>query len=296
VAAKVVLDVSSLGAFALETVTQIDANTSASAGPVTQSITPTGTIAISFAGYGSAFVRLLQAQPMTSAVGIANAASYAGGGVAPGEVVSIFGTNLGPAAGARSQAVSGVVPNSLDGVRVWFDDIAAPILYAGAGQINAVAPYAIANRTSVRVEYLGAFSPAVVVPVLAAQPGIFASNGTGQAAVLNQDYSVNSAANPAARGSTIMIYATGQGATSPAGVDGLIALAASTAPPPPAVTVEIGNQAATVSYAGNAPGFVEGALQVNAIVPAGVAPGSAVPLFLAVGGASSQHGVTIAVR
>ena len=296
VAAKVVLDVSALGAFALETVTVIDANTSTSTGPVTQSITPTGTISISFPGYGSAFVRLAQAQPMTSAVGIVNAASYAGGGVAPGELVAIFGTNLGPAAGASSQPASGVVPNALDGARVWFDDIAAPILYAGAGQINAVVPYAIANRTSVRVEYLGAFSPAISVPVLAARPGIFTWNGAGQAAVLNQDYSVNSAANPAPRGSVIMIYATGQGATSSGGVDGLIARAASTGPPPPAVTVEIGGLAAAVSYAGNAPGFVAGALQVNALVPVSVAPGDAVPLSFAVGGASSPAGVTIAVR
>ena len=157
-------------------------------------------------------------------------------------------------------------------------------------------PYAIANRTSVRVEYLGAFSPAISVPVLAARPGIFTWNGAGQAAVLNQDYSVNSAANPAPRGSVIMIYAPGQGATSSGGVDGLIARAASTGPPPPAVTVEIGGLAAAVSYAGNAPGFVAGALQVNALVPVSVAPGDAVPLSFAVGGASSPAGVTIAVR
>jgi len=296
VAANVTLDVSALGAFALETVTVIDADTSASASPVTQSITPTGTISISFPGYGAAFVRLAQAQPMTSAAGIVNAASYAGGGVAPGELVAIFGTNLGPTSGASSQAAAGVLPNSLDGARVWFDDIAAPILYAGANQINAVAPYEIANDTSVRVEYLGAFSPAVAVPVLAAQPGIFTLNATGQAAVLNQDYSVNSAANPAGGGSVIMIYATGEGATSPAGVDGLMALAASPGPPPPALTVQIGGQAATVSYAGNAPGLVEGTLQINAVVPMSVAPGNAVPVSFAVGGASSPAGVTIAVR
>jgi uncharacterized protein (TIGR03437 family) len=296
VAAHVALDVSALGTYAMATVTIIDANTSASAGPATQSITPMGSISISFPGYGSAFVRLAQAQPMTSAAGIVNAASYAGGGVAPGELVAIFGTNLGPASGEISQPVAGVVPNSLAGARVWFDGIAAPILYAGAGQIDAVAPYAITNNTSVRVEYLGAFSSAFSVPVLPAQPGIFASNGAGQAAVLNQDFSVNSAANPAVRGSTIMIYATGQGATSPASVDGLVALAASTGQPPPAITVQIGGQAAAVSYAGNAPGFVEGAIQVNAVVPASVAPGDAVPLSLAVGGASSPAGVTIAVR
>jgi len=301
VAANVTLDVSALGSFSTANVTAINAGTSPS-GPLlaNQTVAANGTISILFPGYGVAFVRLAQAQPQISAGGIVNSATYAGGGVAPGELVDIFGQNLGPAAGLSSQASAGVVPNALSGVRVWFDGIAAPVLYASAGQLNVVAPYAIASETStsVRVEYLGAFSPAVSVPVLAAQPGIFALNasGAGPAAVLNQDYSVNSPAHPAARGDYIMIYATGQGVASPAGTDGLIALAASSGPPPPALTVLIGGQAATVSYAGNAPGFVEGALQVNAMVPAAVTPGSAVSVVISVNGAASPAAATIAVQ
>lgn len=300
VPANVTLDVSALGSFALAGVTVIDANTDPSAGPSTQSVTPQGTISISFPGYGVAFVRLAQAQPQISAAGIVNAANYAGGGVAPGELVAIFGKNLGPVVGVSNQVSAGVVPNSLAGTRVWFGNIAAPILYASAGQINAVAPYAIASETStsVRVEYLGASSLAVSVPVLPAQPGIFTLNGsgTGPAAVLNLDDLVNSAANPAARGDYVMIYATGQGATSPADVDGLVASAASPGPPPSAVTVQIGGQAATVSYAGNAPGLVEGALQVNAVIPTTVTPGNAVSIVVAVGGTSGPAAATIAVR
>ena len=301
VAANVTLDVSALGSYSTAAVTAINAGTSPS-GPLlaNQTVAANGTISILFPGYGVAFVRLAQAQPQISAGGIVNSATYAGGGVAPGELVDIFGQNLGPAAGLSSQASAGVVPNALSGVRVWFDGIAAPVLYASAGQLNVVAPYAIASETStsVRVEYLGAFSPAVSVPVLAAQPGIFALNasGAGPAAVLNQDYSVNSPAHPAARGDYIMIYATGQGVASPAGTDGLIALAASSGPPPPALTVLIGGQAATVSYAGNAPGFVEGALQVNAMVPAAVTPGSAVSVVISVNGAASPAAATIAVQ
>jgi uncharacterized protein (TIGR03437 family) len=298
VAANVTLDVSALGSFSLATVTAINANTDPSAVPSPQSVTPQGTIQIPFPGYGAAFVRLAQAQPQIAAGGIVNSASYAGGGAAAGEVLTIFGQNLGPASGQSNQVSAGIVPNSLAGVRVWFDGIAAPILYASAGQLNVVAPYAIADETStsVRVEYLGAFSPAVSVPVLAAQPGIFTldASGNGPAAVLNQDYSVNSSAHPAARGDYIMIYATGEGAASPAGTDGLIALAASSGAPPSAVTVLIGGQAATVSYAGNAPGFVEGAFQVNARVPETVTPGSAVSVVIAVNGAASPVTATIA--
>ncbi|MGA3205472.1 MAG: hypothetical protein ABSF12_23490, partial [Bryobacteraceae bacterium] len=300
VPAIVSLDVSALGSFALASVIEINADTSASAGPSAQSVTPASIIPVSFPGYGVAFVRLAQAPPVIFEGGIVNAATYAGGGVAPGEVVAIFGQNLGPVAGLSNQVSAGVVPNSLSGARVWFDGIAAPVLYAGAGQLNVLAPYEIAGQTStsVRVEYLGVFSPAVSVPVLAAQPGIFTLNalGAGQAAVLNQDYSVNSTASPAVRGSTILIFATGQGSVSPAGVDGLVALAPSTGQQPLAVTVQIGGQTATVSYAGNAPGLVEGALQVNAIVPATVTPGNAVAVVVAVGGASSPATATIAVQ
>ena len=300
VPATVTLDVSALGSFSLATVTAINANTDPSAVPPTQSVAPQGPISISFPGYGVAFVRLAQAQPQIAAGGIVNAATYAGGGVAPGELLTIFGQNLGPAPGSVNQVSAGIVPNSLDGVRVWFDGIAAPILYAGAGQVNVVAPYAIAGEasTSVQVEYLGAFSPSVSVPVLPAQPGIFSLNasGAGPAAVLNQDYSVNSATHPAAPGNAIMIFATGEGATSPANTDGLVALAASPGQPPPSVTVEIGGQAATVSYAGNAPGLVEGALQVNATVPATVTPGSAVSLVVTVGTTASPAVATIAVQ
>jgi uncharacterized protein (TIGR03437 family) len=300
VAATVTLDVSALGSFSLATVTAINANTDPSAGPTTQSITPQATIQIPFAGYGVAFVRLAQAQPQISAGGIVNAASYAGVGVAPGEVVAIFGQNLGPALGLGNQVSAGIVPNALAGVRVWFDGIAAPVLYASAGQLNAVAPYALASEssTSVRVEYMGVFSPAVSAPVLPAQPGIFTlyPSGIGPAAVLNADYSVNSTTHPAGRGDAIMIFATGEGVMSPAGVDGLVALAASPLPPPPAVTVQIGGQTATVSYAGNAPGMVDGALQVNAVVPTTVTPGSAVSVVVTVGGAASPATATIAVQ
>src|ERR1017187_8264109 len=208
VAANVTLDVSALGSFSLATVTAINASTSPSAGPSTQSITPQGTISVSFPGYGVAFVLLAQAQPQISSGGIVNSATYAGGGVAPGELVDIFGQNLGPASGLSNQGSAGIVPNSLAGVRVWFDGIAAPILYASAGQLNVVAPYAIAGETStsVRVEYLGAFSPAVSVPVLPAQPGIFIldASGAGPGGGLIQDYSGTSATNSAKRGAPLI--------------------------------------------------------------------------------------------
>src|ERR1017187_5740018 len=99
VSANITLDVSALGSFSSATLTAINSTTDPSTGPATQSITPQGTISVSFPGYGVAFVRLAQAQPQISSGAIGNAASYANSNVAPGEVLAIFGTNLGPTTG-----------------------------------------------------------------------------------------------------------------------------------------------------------------------------------------------------
>ena len=130
--------------------------------------------------------------------------------------------------------------------------------------------------------------------VVGSLPGIFSydSSGTGEGAILNQDNSVNSAANPAARGSVIQLYATGGGAM-PGAVEGTLAQ-------PPYVqlpaTARVGGIAAQVEYAGEAPGIIVGVLQINIVVPAGVTPGSAVSVDVTIGAATSKAGVTVAVK
>jgi uncharacterized protein (TIGR03437 family) len=150
------------------------------------------------------------------------------------------------------------------------------------------------------VEYLGAVSAPVSLPIVAAAPGLFTANslGSGQGSILNAgDGSVNSAAHPVARGDWVSIYGTGGGATTPASVDGLLA----TAPYPqvPAnvpVTVTMGGLPCTIEYAGAAPYLISGVMQINAQVPAGVTPGPSVPLAVTIGGVSAQTGVTVAVK
>jgi uncharacterized protein (TIGR03437 family) len=182
---------------------------------------------------------------------------------------------------------------------VYFDGIAAPLVYTSAKQASAIVPYEVAGKTTtqMQVEYLGAFSDPISVPVAAAVPGIFTGDfsGTGQGAVLNQDGKLNSAANPADRNSVVSLYATGEGQTTPAGLDGKIASAALPRPALP-VTVTIGGIPAEVTYAGGAQGLVAGGMQINARVPAAVAPGNAVPLVVSVGDINSRSGVTIAVK
>jgi uncharacterized protein (TIGR03437 family) len=231
---------------------------------------------------------------------IVNAANYANGPVAPGEIVSILGSGIGPPDGAGLQLESGLVANKLAGARVLFDGVAAPLLYAGGDQINAVVPYGVAGRasTQVQAEYLGARSKALTVPIAAASFGIFTmdASGAGQGAILNQDASVNSAANPATPGSIVVIYATGEGQVSPRPVDGSITGSGALAKPLGKVTVWIAGAQAEVLYAGAAPGQVAGVLQVNARIPGGIASGPGVPVMLAVGEFKSQAGVTLAVQ
>ncbi len=293
------LDLSAVGTFTSATLVNLDATTPAG-GPVPVQLTPAAQMEVTIPGYGAALLRLANASPVLPAAGIANAASYASGSVAPGEIVSLFGSALGPAIPASLTLTNpALVANSLAGVHVLFDGVPAPLLYASPGQVNVVVPYGVAGQsaTQVQLEYLGALSPPVSLPVVAAAPGIFTldGSGTGPGAILNSDETVNSAANPAAAGQWVSIYATGGGATTPAGVDGLLPGGPSYQPSA-GVTVTIGDLPCETNYAGAAPGLVSGVLQINAQVPAGVTPGAGVPVQIKVGTVTSQPGVTLAVR
>jgi uncharacterized protein (TIGR03437 family) len=213
---------------------------------------------------------------------------------------------MGPATGVGLQLSSNKqsISNSLGGVQVLFDGNPAPLIYASAGQINAIAPAGLAGKTStqVQVSYQSAMSNTMTLQVVAAAPGIFAVDGTGLGggAILNQDYSVNGRLNPAARGSIVAIYLTGAGATNPASTDGAIT---GTTPPFPSiaqpVAVTIGGvsvPASQVVYSGAAPGSVAGLIQIDAYIPQTVTPATAVPVVVTIGGVASQAGITLSVN
>jgi len=238
--------------------------------------------------------------PLFTSKGVVNAANYQGGGVAPGELITIFGKNLRPATLEQpSVSPSGVVKTAAGGTRVLFDGVAAPMIYTISGQVSAVAPFAIQGRaaTQVQVEYLGEQSAPAAVPVVNALPGLFTSDasGTGTGAILNQDLSVNSAANPAEAGSIIVLYATGGGVVAPAVPDGST-LFTPLSRLTQSVSARVGGMDAAVLYAGVAPGIVAGVLQIDITIPEGVGAGSAVTVDLTIGGVTSQAGVTVAVR
>lgn len=168
-------------------------------------------------------------QPFTlTSAGIVNAASFLNTSISPGEIITIFGMSLCPANLAYLTLDSdGKVATSAGGVRVLFDGVPAPMVYATQNQLAPIVPYAVAGKAStiIQVEYNGARTPALSMPVGPSAPALFTSNssGIGQAAILNEDGSVNSKANPAAKGSVVVLFATGEGQTNPGGADGKIA-------------------------------------------------------------------------
>jgi uncharacterized protein (TIGR03437 family) len=234
------------------------------------------------------------------AASVVNAASQITGAVAPGEILTIFGQSIGPNTPAGFMLGSnGKAATNLGGAQVLFDNLPAPLLYASATQINAIVPYEVAGQvsTEMSVVWNGSVVTTSGLPVAPAAPAIFtmSSTGVGLGAVLNSDNSLNSPSNPAARGSIVQMFATGDGVTSPAGITGEITLTNNKQPVLP-VSVTIGGFAASIVYATAAPDAVSGLFQVNAVVPPGVSPGPAVPLALKVGTASSPVGVIIAVQ
>lgn len=237
-------------------------------------------------------------RPAFSSAGVANAASFAGGTIAPGEIVAIFGSAMGGTQLQTAIPISGQIGSVLAQTRVLFDGIPAPVLYTQNGNIGVVVPYAVAGQSSsqVQVEYQGVKSTAVSMPISAAAPGIFTfdSSGKGQAAALN-DGTVNGVAHPAAPGSIVVLYGTGAGLMAPADSDGRLA-APPLGKPQLSVAVRIGDFDAEILYQGAAPGLVSGMLQVNARIPKEIKPSDTVPVSLIVGGIASQPAVTLSVR
>lgn len=253
-------------------------------------------------------VSLTVTAPLPTITALVNAASFASGPVAPGEIVTIGGSAMGPATPAyltTDQAGANVL-TTLGGVQVLFSGIPAPLIYVSPTQINAVVPYGVAGVLSpfVQIKYLGQTSNAFPLSSSTTAPGIFTQNaqGTGPGAILNSNGSVNTPNNPAAKGSTVVIYMTGEGQTSPNGVTGKV-----TCPPNTACTVSqipvpllpvaitIGGQPASYNFAGEAPGFISGFLQVNVQIPAN-APSGNLPVVVSIGPNSSQQNVTVSVQ
>jgi uncharacterized protein (TIGR03437 family) len=232
--------------------------------------------------------------------GIVNAASQTAGAIAPGEIVTLYIKGLVPASAAGSD------------LSVTINGTATPILYADPNQINTVTPFELAGQSSTQValNYQGMSVAQGTVSVAATAPGVFSANaqGTGQAVLINQDGTSNSASHPASQGSIVALFATGGGVMNPPLTDGVpTPTVAPFAQPVASVQlslcgVDINPNSLTpagtpqIPYKGPVPGEIPGILQVNFVVPGCKNTGSAVPLYLFVGGVRSQTGLTFAIQ
>jgi uncharacterized protein (TIGR03437 family) len=231
--------------------------------------------------------------PVTAANAVVNAASQRGGSIAPGEILTIYGTNLGPAIPQAGVLNAGIFPSLLANTQVWFNQWPGTLLLSDQGQVNVVAPFELEPGSSVNLQiwYYGNPSLQIALPVVPAAPALFTQDGSGSGsvAVINQDGSVDTSA-PA--GTVVELYGTGGGmaGSSP---DGAIAMVASNLAVIPSVT--IGGQNARVLYAGAAPGLVNGVFQMNVQIPNSVSSGAA-PIVVTSGGQSSLQGATLAIR
>jgi len=250
---------------------------------------------------------------------VLNSASFSANALAPGELLTIFGNNLGPATLAVASP-DGAFPKQLSGTQVLFNNVAAPIIYTSAGAVSAVVPFSVVPETfaNVVVEYQGSQSSVVPIFVASSAPGLFTSDssGAGPAAVLNVDsatgaVSLNTAENLASPGGLVVAYITGAGQTSPPSQDGVVATSAGgmALPIEAGLNFELaaygfgptdcasnpGCLPVEVLYAGPAPGIVGGVTQVNMRLPSPL-PSGTYDLGVSAGGIWSQGLVQISIR
>lgn len=228
---------------------------------------------------------------------VMNAASLRSGPIAPGMIVALFAAEITPLRTAQAELTGGRLPFALGGYQVRIDGSPAAMFYAGSGQINAEVPRTQAAKAAALVEIVQGDKVIAAARTEArpAYPALFTlSQGVGFAIAVNEDGTLNSLEHPAARGSIVTLFGTGDGETEPLGIDGVPA-GNPPARPLQAVQVQVGTAMGEVLFAGRAPGFV-GLFQINVQLPGVFTPPGVRPLTVYVGRIASQPGVTIAVK
>jgi uncharacterized protein (TIGR03437 family) len=236
----------------------------------------------------NAIQRIIPPSPLTYS-GVTNAASFSTGPLSPGEIIVLFGENLGPAQLSAAQLTANRFPTEWQGAQVLIDNQPAPILYTSSRQTAAIVPFNVAGKAGVTLEasYQGRRTGPFIMPVSAASPAIFGN------AILNQDGSLHTPSTPAPPGSILILYGTGFGAFDIPVTDGAILPTAQRLTN--TVQAAIGGAPATVLYAGSAPGLVAGAVQLNIQLPPSLLPGSH-QLRLEVAGTTMQKPVEVFVQ
>jgi len=236
-----------------------------------------------------------------------NSASFLPGG-APGELITLYGDNIGPTTAAPMTVAGGYVTQTLGGVSVQVDGNPAAMVYVSQHQINLQVPYEATIGQNKTIVVSNGANPSAngTINIAATSPGIFTVDGVQAAAVNTSkttgETSINSSSAAAHVGDTVSLYVTGEGTytTTVAPLDGYVipegtlpaAMPVLNAP----VTATIGGVNAPVTYAGPYDGGMLGVCQVNLTVPSHTTNTKGVAVVLTIGVNTTQGGVTIATQ
>jgi uncharacterized protein (TIGR03437 family) len=227
--------------------------------------------------------------PSLTTANFLSAATFLPAAAAPGGLFTVMATDLG---GSINTAATPDLPTLLDGVTVAINGIPAPLIYVSPTQINAQVPYEVGSGpATLTLTKNGVAGQPVPISVAGTAPQIFLATGA-HAAVLNQDYSVNSPGNPALTSSVISIFWTGQGQVNNPVTTGAPATALFPNTTVASTAATIGGQPAAVLYSGLAPGFA-GLAQANLQIPD--LPSGEYPVVLTVGSANSNS-ATVSIK
>jgi len=258
-----------------------------------------------FTGVTLSIAGTIPSAPTISANAIVNPFTLQAGPIAPGEILAVVGSNIGPAVVAT--APSGNLPTTLGGTQLMINDtLAAPLFYASTNLVGAVLPYSaggsgatIGGTVKVTIIYNGATSNSVVTSVALASPGLFSVNrsdttNNNWVKAINPDGTLNAPDNPVAAGRVVTLYAAGLGPVTPAFTAGQVAPTNTLYTTTATTFVSVGGQTGTVLFSGLAPGTI-GVYQVNVQIPSTV-PSGPQPVLLWNSAGTSQNNLPIYIK
>lgn len=205
---------------------------------------------------------------------VTNAAGYDSAAVSPGEVLSVFGSGIGPDAEYPTEFdADGLVRSELGGITASIGGLPAPILFASPGQIDLVTPFAVPTTGTVPivVRRKGETVVALDRPAAETHAALFVTDGlrSGTLLALNEDATMNSSGNPATLGSRVSVFATGLGTMTPVPLDGAVAGDEPSRPLTSfrVILTDVTVVDASVEYVGSSPGLVQGIVRIDFRLP-----------------------------
>ncbi len=255
---------------------------------------PSGTTAYALTTSGLSIVPMTPVlpsqRPTVNPNGVVSTANYLTG-VAPGSLVSIFGSNMA----SPATAASGQLPIVMGGSCVTLNNEPMPLIVTADTQVNVQMPVDIAAGTYplyVRSIDRLAASLAAVVKVAKTAPAVF-TDGSGNAAIYHADGSLVTKSKPAVRDEKLSLLATGLGVTKGGKVTSGAPAPSSPLATTDSVQVFFGNPSISqsqliVTWSGLVPGMI-GLNQINLTVPGNHIKGNSLPVTLKIDGVTSPN-------